>query len=115
MKRPSYREIDRKLKAAKAAVKSGYVFLVKEDVITSDALELGFLAEEDLIGILSELVESTTPDDYRGTKPPQKSYEKKIEGVELFAFQVKSAILDCDVYYKFAIKGDCFYLVSLHG
>jgi hypothetical protein len=75
MKRPSYREIDRKLKAAKTAVKSGYVFIVKEDVITSDALELGFL-----------------------------------EGIDLFAFQVKSTILDCDVYYKFAIKGDCFLL-----
>lgn len=114
-KRPSYREIDRKLKAAASAVKSGNVFLIKQEIIASDALELGYLIDEELHGILSELIEVACPDDYRGTKPPQRSYEKEIKGLDLFAFQVKSVILYREVYYKFAIRDDCFYLVSLHG
>ncbi len=115
MKRPSYREIDRKLKAAGSAVESGNVFLIKQEIIASDALELGYLIDEDLHMILAELIAVTSPNDYRGTRPPQRSYEKEIEGLDLFAFQVKSVILACDVYYKFAIRDGCFYLVSLHG
>jgi hypothetical protein len=115
MKRPSYREIDRKLKAAESAVKSGNVFLIKQEIIASDALELGYLIDEELHGILSELIEATSPKDYRGTRPPQRSYEKEIEGLDLFAFQVKSVILGREVYYKFAIMDGCLYLVSLHG
>lgn len=105
-----------KIKAAKQAVSKGLIILLddQEESIISDALELGYEVENELIDILSDLLSRTKSEDYAGTRPPQKSYEREIKGLELFAFRINSNLPGCKVYYKFSIQGNELWLVSLH-
>jgi len=114
MNRPSHKELSRKIRAAKEAVTQGNINLINPAAIIADALELGYCIDSDLQDILLELLESTSPEDYAGNKPPQKSYEKEIKGVELFAFKKKCSYFSDDIYYKFTLYEDELFLVSLH-
>ncbi|PKN76927.1 MAG: hypothetical protein CVU52_02605 [Deltaproteobacteria bacterium HGW-Deltaproteobacteria-10] len=89
------------------------IVLVAPDVIVADLMELGRSVDE-LPRILCELLENTTPADYVGTRPPQRSYETVISGCELYAFRARSKIIGCTVYYKFTVKENILWLVSLH-
>ncbi len=116
MKRPSHKELFQKIKAAKKAVNEGRVILLddQEESIISDAFELGYEIKNELLFILSDLLAHTKPEDYAGVKPPQKSYEREIEGFDLFAFSINSKLSGCRVYYKFSIQDNNLWLVSLH-
>ena len=74
MKRPSYRELDGKLKQAKEAVSSGCIRLVEPAPIYADLLEINVLID-DLAEILPQAIEEIRPVDYKGTRPPQRSYD----------------------------------------
>jgi len=97
-----------------SAVESGNVQLLNTLALLADADELGYLIDDDLNGLLMELLEKSSIDNYAGTKPPQKSYQQVVEGAELFAFVVEETSLNGAVYYKFSIVGGVLYLVSLH-
>ena len=114
MKRPSHKEITKKLVQAKNAVEKNKILYINQSALISDALELGFLFKDDIKKILTELLSAVTPDDYVGGRPPHKSYESKIVGIELFAFKIKSYLLNDIIYFKFAVVNNYFYLVSLH-
>jgi hypothetical protein len=64
--------------------------------------------------LILDLSEEIQPKDYVGGRPPQKSYEKTIEGQELFAFCWNSQKLGKKMYIKFALKGTRYYYLSLH-
>ena len=113
MKRPSPRELYRKLKLARAAASEKRIAFVEPDVILSDLLDLGFLVEE-LPERLPEILTEIRPGDYQGQRPPAKSYERSILNCELFAFRWSSIFFGCQMYLKFAIKGDYLWIVSLH-
>ena len=112
MKRPTYRELNRKIEQDKETV-SKKVIVLDPEVIAIDALELGYEIK-DLESILSELLSSITPKHYAGTYPPQKSYEEDILNQELFAFKVISGRFGCEIYVKYVLEEDSFWLVSLH-
>lgn len=114
MTRPSYKEINGKIKTAKIALADNRVRIINKKALISDAFELGYLFDDDFVEILDDLLNKTTPEHYTGTRPPLRSYESDIHGIELFAFTVKSTILDVMIYYKFSIKDNYCYLVSLH-
>jgi len=114
MQRPSHKELYKRILEARSAVSEGNVFIINQVAIAGDAIELGYLVETDLITVLEELLNTTAPANYAGTRPPQKSYETEIEGLELFAFIVDSTRFKCRVYYKFALTDDVFWLISLH-
>lgn len=114
MNRPSHRELSGKINAAKKAVKEDHIRLINQSVLVADALELGYLFEDEFLDIFSDLLNNTNPEHYAGAKPPQESYETEIKGMELFAFKTYSNILELMVYYKFSIKNNFCYLVSLH-
>ena len=114
MNRPSHKELSRKIRAAKEAVSQGNISLINSAAIIADSLELGYCIESDLRDILLELLESTSPEDYAGNRPPQKSYEKEINGVELFAFKKTCSYFSGDIYYKFTLHENELFLVSLH-
>ncbi len=114
MKRPSHRELSGKIKAAKKAVNAGYIRILNQSAMISDALELDYLFQSDFSEILLDLLNNTTPENYIGMNPPQRSYKADINGMELFAFKVRSSIFDLVVYYKFSIKNNYCYVVSLH-
>jgi len=112
--RPSHRELTNKIRLAKEAVGENRIALVEPDIIAADALELGYLIQ-DISEVLSLVLKEITPHDYTGSRPPQKSYEDKIRGTELFAFRWESKRFGCETYLKFALKDDQIWLVSLHS
>jgi len=114
MTRPSHKELNGKIKAAKKALSENRIRQINKKVLVSDALELGYLFEDEFIEIFDDLLNNTTPGHYTGIKPPLRSYKADIHGMELFAFTVKSSILDIMIYYKFSIKNNYCYIVSLH-
>lgn len=114
MNRPSYKELYSKLRSAKEAVRDGKVALLNQPALVADAIELEYVVEAELIKILSELLDETTPANYTGRRPPARSYVEDIKGLELFAFTVESRRFRCRVYYKFALAQDMMWLVSLH-
>lgn len=114
MKRPSHKELSGKIKAAKTAVEQEKVRFTDPFVTALDAMELGYDFNTEHLLILSDLLSVVTIGDYRGTRPPQRSYEKVIKGLDLFAFVVQGNILEDLVYFKFSIKGDWCFIASLH-
>ena len=113
MNRPSHKEINRKLKQAKEAVSENQFSILNPVIIAADAIELGVDLQNSSF-ILIDLLEEITPNHYAGQYPPQRSYEHDIEGYELLAFRWLSKTLGCRVYFKFTIKGNRIWLVSLH-
>jgi hypothetical protein len=113
MKRPTHRELNRRLIEALDAVRKGRVAFVEEEPIQADLLDLDFLIE-DLMGSLPSILNEIEPRHYRGASPPARSYESSIRGVELFAFGWASRTLGCEMYLKFALKGGVLWISSFH-
>jgi len=113
MIRPSKKELFNKLKQARKAVIEGFVFLIDQEIIAVDAIELNFPIA-DLEKVLLCLLGEIGPDCYAGTYPPHKSYKPEIKGFELFAFRWASKRFGCETYLKFAINKGQIWLVSLH-
>lgn len=114
MNRPTQKELLNKIRSARQAIASKEIFIVNVLAVAADAIELGYDVESELEGVLGELLEEITPGLYVGKRPPMRSYEQVIEGIELFPFQVESSRFKCHVYLKFALQEGRFWLVSLH-
>jgi len=114
MKRPSHKELYKKILEARKAVANGLINLINQDAIVCDAIELGYLIELDLIGVLTSLLNEITPNNYAGKRPPEKSYERQIEDLDLFAFRVESSWFNCTVYLKFTLYNNELWIVSLY-
>ena len=114
MKRPSHKELYKKILKARKAVANGLINLVNQDAVVCDAIELGYLIESDLIGVLTSLLNEISPNNYAGKRTPEKSYERQIEDLDLFAFRIESSWFNCAVYLKFALYNNELWIVSLH-
>ena len=114
MNRPSHKELIGKLRSARQAIESGQVALLNQVSLAADAIELNYSIALELNDVLVELIEETTPAHYTGSRPPQRAYEQDIHGLELFAFTVEIKRFKCRVYFKLALAGGIFWLVSLH-
>lgn len=114
IKRPSKRELFNKIKEAREAVLAGRIEVVDAVSLATDAIELGYDLGTELAILLEELLNNISHDHYTGSRPPQKSYEKVIQSLELFAFVAASDLLNEKVYLKFALAGGALWLVSLH-
>jgi len=112
-KRPSYKEINSKIKQAKDAVSKNRIFIINPASVAADASELGYLFKE-ISNILSDLLKEITPREYVGQYPPQRSYERRILESDLFAFRWESKRLGCKIYLKFTVKKNRLWLISLH-
>jgi hypothetical protein len=110
---PSKKEICNKIKRGKEIVTQGKILLVDSDVIAEDAIELGYQVTN-LQNILSQLLDEIRIEHYVGACPPRKSYKPIIKDCELFEFKWTCRIFGCDTYLKYCLKGEVFYLVSLH-
>lgn len=114
MNRPSHKELFGKLRSAREAVKDKRIALLNQLALAADAIELDYSIELELEAVLFELLEAAAPGNYTGSRPPQRSYEHDIQGLELFAFTVESQRFKCRIYLKFALQDEMFWLVSLH-
>ena len=116
-KRPSKKEIFKKIKDAKSLVQTNRIAVLNPDkALFFDAQELGYDILTELKDLLMELLKNSHPSNYAGAYPPQKSYESKIQDMELWAFTVETDFFEqqVKVYFKFSLKDGIFYLVSLH-
>jgi len=114
MKRPTHKELTGKLKQAMSFLTDEQVLLLNPAALAVDALELGYAIEFELLTILKELLEKTTPKDYTGGRPPQRPYEQNISGLDLFAFTIETDRFSAPVYFKFTLAENVLWLVSLH-
>jgi hypothetical protein len=114
MARPSHKELNGKLQVALDAVHDNRIILIEPDVIVADAMALGYSIRHELQLVLLELLNNTGPDHYAGHHPPERSYEKRIHNLDLWAFSVSCQRFETRVYYKFSLQNAWFYLVSLH-
>ena len=113
MKRPSYREVDQKLRQAREAAARNQISIVNPISFAVDALSLDF-SVEDIANILIDILEEITANNYVGQYPPQRSYEDRILDYELYPFRWNSKVFGCKAYLKFTIKDGQLWLVSLH-
>ncbi len=113
-KRPSDRELIKRLNEAKKYLKNQRGLFVNPSKIVGELNSLDIGDTNDVWLLISDLLEEISPGDYRGARPPQRSYEKAIIGLELLAFSWWSTRLAKQMYIKFVLKNERYYYVSLH-
>ena len=112
--RPSDGELDKKIKAAKAALISQNRVYANVNKAVGELCALEIESPSQIWKLILELLDEISPKDYAGGRPPQRSYESAIKNQELFAFSWDSQRLGKKMYIKFALKENTYYYVSLH-
>jgi hypothetical protein len=113
--RPTHKELSNKLRKAKELLEGGCIGILEPQVVLTDSFELGYSFQLEFKAIVEEILSLGGPNNYVGSRPPQRSYETQIKGAELFAFVVQSLLLDNKaVYFKFALYQDILVVISLH-
>lgn len=113
-KRPSDRELSKRIHEAKESLKIRHGLFANPSKAAGELSDLDIGDTNEVWQLIQELLEEISPKDYRGTRPPQKSYEKAIAGFELLAFCWWSPKLAKQMYIKFVLKNKRYYYVSLH-
>lgn len=113
-KRPSDRELIKRLNEAKKVLNIQPGLFANPSKVVNELCDLDIVDTREVWLLIRELLEEILPKDYRGTRPPQKSYEKAITGFELLAFSWWSPKLAKQMYIKFVLKNERYYYVSLH-
>jgi hypothetical protein len=113
-KRPSDRELTKRLNEAKEFLKNRHGVFANPSKIVGELNDLYIGDASEVWQLIRELLEEITPKDYKGARPPQKSYEKAIVGLELLAFSWWSSKCAKQMYIKFVLKDERYYYVSLH-
>lgn len=114
MKRPTSRELCKKIAEAKTCLSERPGLFAHPAKAVGELEALNILDTKDIWELIQTFLAEIGPDDYAGTYPPMRSYEKTIEGNELFAFSWLSRKCEKRMYIKFALKNNRYYYVSLH-
>lgn len=112
--RPSDRELNKRLNEAKEYLKDRHGVFANPSKAVGELNDLNIADTNDVWDLIRDLLNEITPKDYMGSKPPQKSYEKVIAGLELLAFSWWSPKCAKQMYIKFVLKNERYYYVSLH-
>jgi len=113
-KRPSNRELLKRITEAKISLRAQNGLFANPAKVLGELNELDVGDSSEIWELIKELLEEIAPKDYSGSRPPQKSYEKTIAGLELFAFSWWSKKLGKEMYIKFTLKSGRYCYVSLH-
>ncbi len=113
-KRPSDRELTKRLNEAKEFLKNRYGVFANLSKAVGELNDLDIGDTNEVWQLIRGVLEEITPKDYKGARPPQKSYEKAIVGLELLAFSWWSSKCAKQMYIKFVLKNERYYYVSLH-
>jgi hypothetical protein len=112
--RPTTKELFSRLKEASTLLSAKDGLFADHGKIAGELNALHMGDSSEVWDLIRSLLKEIKPEHYAGSRPPQKAYERSIEGRELFAFSWDSQHLGRRMYLKFAIKGDCYVYVSLH-
>ena len=85
-KRPSDRELTKRLDEAKEYLKNRSGLFANLPKASGELNDLDIGDANDVWQLIRELLVEISPKDYKGSRPPQKPYEKRIAGFELLAF-----------------------------
>lgn len=113
MIRPTHKELSKKIRLAISAVLAEKIIILNQTAVAADAIELGYDIS-DIKNVLVDLLNEIDADYYVGDHPPEKSYEKKIKNLDLWPFRWGSKRFGCEIYFKFVLKNEQLWLVSLH-
>lgn len=113
-RRPSDRELIKRLNEAKEFLKNRHGIFANPSKAVGELNDLDIGDANDVWLLIRDLLEEISPKDYRGSRPPQKSYEKAIAGIELLAFSWWSPTCAKQMYIKFVLKDERYYYISLH-
>ena len=114
MRRPSNREIDRRLQEAKLALKNRLVEFSNPSKVVGELMALDLGDSDEVWDLILKLLDEIKLENYAGQYPPKINYEPEGKGLDLWAFTWNSARLNKFMYLKFSIGDGCFYYVSLH-
>ncbi|WP_228547106.1 hypothetical protein [Candidatus Neptunochlamydia vexilliferae] len=89
MKRPTFREIDKRLKEAKEALKNRCVAFANPGKVVGELMSLEVGPTDEIWDLILKLIDEIGLKDYKGAYPPLKSYESKIQNHDLWAFSSK--------------------------
>ena len=113
--RPSHKELTNKIRTAKELFDTCCIDILEPNVILEDSFQLGYSFQHEFKAIVERVLSTITPENYAGSRPPQKAYESQIKGADLLAFVIQCPLLENkDVYFKFALYLDVLVVVSLH-
>lgn len=105
---------DQTLNEAKEFLKNRHGLFANPSKAMGELNDLNIGDTNDVWQLIRELLEKIAPNNYKGSRPPQKSYEKAIAGLELFAFNWRSTKCAKQMYIKFVLKDERYHYVSLH-
>jgi hypothetical protein len=100
------------------ALHAGYFQQVVIKHLYGDLADLELDSAEELpdllIKLLNEIQAIGPIQCYAGDKPPQRSYEPELSGLELWAYAWHSNRLNRRMYLKFAMKKEWYVYVDCH-
>lgn len=112
--RPSASELLHKIKEAKKALDTGQARFANFTKVVGELYKLRIDDSGEVWDLIGDLLNEIKIEDYEGSYPPQRSYEKAVEGKDLWAFAWNSSTFKKRMYLKFALKNETFYYISLH-
>lgn len=112
-RRPTNREIFKRLKEAQLALDSRKVAFANFNKVVGELNDIG-VDSNDVWELILELINEINVEDYDGGHPPKKNYEPFGTDADLWAFSWQSPSFGKKMYLKFSLKNNCFYYVSLH-
>ena len=115
---PTSKTIAAKVREAIEALDSGKYAAIANKHVSADMEELGFDSAEEywdaIYGFLHEIQDADTVKCYVGGRPPQRSYERGFQGLELFAYAWDSPSTNRRMYLKFGIRNETYYHLDCH-
>ena len=99
--RPTAHELTKKIKMAIESVHQKQRDFVNISKVVGELDALEIMDSSEVWDLILILLKEIKPENYSGGRPPYKSYEKRIEGRELFAFTWHSHHLQEEMYIKF--------------
>jgi hypothetical protein len=126
VRRPSYSELEKKLKAAKELLKAGQVLFCDNNKVDREILDLAQLGIEGeeihelLVNCISEILSgnvSKSYEDANGRYPPTVSIEPQASGKEYWPFCWTSELgpfKGKHMYLKFVLLKESYLYLSLH-
>lgn len=117
--RPSDKELTKKLWGARNLLGSVGYLAADPDRLLGFFTELSLFSDDEQNDALKAAFTEVTASDYRGRRPPEKSFEPATRDEELFAFVWDWTYFGRRMYLKFCMpiedkKGKTLFLHSLH-
>ena len=112
--RPAFKELRGQLQKAKGFVAASSWAPAIEIKLMDDLHRLGLYTAREQADAFMTALSEIDPAHYVGRRPPEKAYEKRVYGREMFAFCWSSRRFLRTMYFKFCVTKDALFILSFH-